>query len=162
MNLSSPGNAKLFRTALASFTTGVTIVTTRNELGADVGLTVNSFNSVSLDPPMVLWSLGKRSSNLAAFKAAEYFAVHILAADQEKLATRFAKSGAGKFADIDVGRGRGGVPLIDGCAARFECRTAFEYEGGDHVIFVGEVIAFDHSNRPPLVFYGGRYATVVT
>lgn len=157
----SPADARLFRNALGSFTTGVTIVTTRDESGADVGLTANSFNSVSLDPPMVLWSLGKSSTNLAAFEAAEYFAVHILAADQDRLSIRFAKSGTDKFAAIAVGRGHGGVPLIDGCTARFECRTAFKYEGGDHVIFVGEVIAFDHSDCPPLVFHGGRYAKVV-
>lgn len=161
MSIPSAIDAKLFRSALGSFTTGVTIVTTRDAAGADVGLTANSFNSVSLDPPMVLWSLGKNSTNLAAFEAAPYFAVHILASDQDGLSTRFAKSGTDKFAGVAVGRGHGGVPLIDGCTARFECRTAFKYEGGDHVIFVGEVLTFDHTDRPPLVFHGGRYARVV-
>jgi 3-hydroxy-9,10-secoandrosta-1,3,5(10)-triene-9,17-dione monooxygenase reductase component len=161
MSVPSAIDAKLFRNALGSFTTGVTIVTTRDGVGADVGLTANSFNSVSLDPPMVLWSLGKNSTNLAAFEAAQYFAVHILAADQDGLSTRFAKSGTDKFDALRVGRGHGGVPLIDGCTARFECRTAFKYEGGDHVIFVGEVLTFDHNDGPPLVFHGGRYARVV-
>lgn len=161
MSLPSPADARLFRSALGSFTTGVTIVTTRDDLGADVGLTANSFNSVSLTPPMVLWSLSKNSTNLAAFEAADHFAIHVLAVDQDGLSARFARSGIDKFDGLELGRGQGGVPLIDGCAARFECRTAFKYEGGDHVIFVGEVTGFDHYDRPPLVFHGGRYGRVV-
>jgi 3-hydroxy-9,10-secoandrosta-1,3,5(10)-triene-9,17-dione monooxygenase reductase component len=160
MPTSAPADGRAFRNALGSFTTGVTIVTARDRSGADVGLTANSFNSVSLDPPMVLWSLGRKSTNLDAFLAAEHFAVHILAADQDRLSTLFATSGADKFAGLALSRGHGGVPLIGGCSACFECRTAYRYEGGDHVIFVGEVLSFEHSDRPPLVFHGGRYATV--
>ncbi len=147
-----------FRNALGSFATGVTIVTTRDATGQDCGLTANSFNSVSLDPPMVLWSLARSSLSMDAFRNAEYFAVHILAADQEPLSNGFAKRGADKFAGLAPDRGAGDVPLLAGCAARFECRTAYQYEGGDHVIFVGEVIAFDHDDRAPLLFHGGRYA----
>jgi 3-hydroxy-9,10-secoandrosta-1,3,5(10)-triene-9,17-dione monooxygenase reductase component len=147
-----------FRNALGSFATGVTIVTTRDAAGQDCGLTANSFNSVSLDPPMVLWSLARSSLSMDAFRDAEYFAVHILAADQEPLSNGFAKRGADKFAGLAPDRGAGDVPLLAGCAARFQCRTAYQYEGGDHVIFVGEVIAFDHDDRAPLLFHGGRYA----
>lgn len=147
-----------FRSALGSFATGVTIVTTRDPAGRDLGLTANSFNSVSLDPPMVLWSLAKTSSSLEAFTQATHFAVHILAADQEPLSNRFAGKGADKFAGLEPRRSETGIPLFDDCAALFQCRTAYRYEGGDHVIFVGEVIAFEHSNKPPLVFHGGRYA----
>jgi len=151
-------DARSLRQALGSFATGVTIVTSLDEAGRDIGLTANSFNSVSLDPPMVLWSLAKTSLSHPAFKQAKYFAVHVLGADQELLSTLFATRGADKFAGIEVQRGRGSIPLLPGCAARFECRTAFAYEGGDHEIIVGEVLAFDDFKRPPLVFQGGNYA----
>ncbi|GJH11650.1 flavin reductase [Caballeronia novacaledonica] len=154
-------DAKQFRKALGSFTTGVTIVTTKGEDGKDYGLTANSFNSVSMDPPMVLWSLGKKSSSLPVFAATAHFAVHILAADQERLSNQFAKSGTDKFAGCKLARGDGGVPLLEGCSARFECRVVHQYEGGDHVIFVGEVTNFDSFEQPPLVFHGGNYGLVM-
>ncbi|MCY1225250.1 p-hydroxyphenylacetate 3-hydroxylase, reductase component [compost metagenome] len=154
-------DAPRFRKALGSFTTGVTVVTTHGEDGKDYGLTANSFNSVSMDPPMVLWSLGKKSSSLPAFQATGHFAVHILAADQEQISNQFARSGADKFAGCEVGRGHGHVPLLDGCSARFECRVVHRYEGGDHVIFVGEVMNFNSFERPPLVFHGGNYGMVM-
>jgi 3-hydroxy-9,10-secoandrosta-1,3,5(10)-triene-9,17-dione monooxygenase reductase component len=150
-----------FRAALGAFATGVTIVTTRNAAGEDIGLTANSFNSVSLDPPMVLWSLARKSLSLPAFLESGYFAVHVLAASQEDLSVTFATRGADKFAGLNLTRGAGGIPLIPGCSALFQCKTAFNYEGGDHVIFVGEVQDFEHFNRPPLVFHSGRYAVAV-
>lgn len=149
------------RDALGAFATGVTIVTARDKAGRDIGLTANSFNSVSLDPPMVLWSLSKKSSLLPAFAEAEFFAVHVLAADQDALSQAFARRGVDRFEGVSIARGQGGAPLLDGCAARFQCRNAFRYEGGDHVIFVGAVIDFDHSGREPLVFHGGRYGLVM-
>ena len=155
------GHARRFRSALGAFATGVTIVTTRDEQGRDIGLTANSFNSVSLDPPMVLWSLAKNARSLPAFLAASHFAVHVLAADQEELSLRFATRGSEKFSGLDLERGASQVPLLRGCSARFQCRTAFRHEGGDHVIFVGAVESFDHSERQPLVFHGGRYALAV-
>jgi 3-hydroxy-9,10-secoandrosta-1,3,5(10)-triene-9,17-dione monooxygenase reductase component len=151
-------SSQQFRRALGAFATGVTIVTTRDGAGADIGLTANSFNSVSLNPPMVLWSLSRHSLSLPAFLAAEHFAVHVLAATQDDLAQRFATRGADKFASLAVERGPGDIPLLEGCAARFQCRTAYRYEGGDHVIFVGAVVAFDQSERAPLVFHAGEYA----
>lgn len=154
-------HARRFRSALGAFATGVTIVTTRDELGRDVGLTANSFNSVSLDPPMVLWSLAKSSRSLPAFLAASHFAVHVLAADQEELSIRFATRGAEKFEGLEVERSPQQVPLLRGCSARFVCRTAFRHEAGDHMIFVGEVGAFDHSDRPELLFHRGRYSLAV-
>ena len=150
-----------FRAALGTFATGVTIVTTRNRAGEDIGLTANSFNSVSLDPPMVLWSLARKSLSLPAFLESGHFAVHVLAATQEDLSVTFATRGADKFAGLAVTRGAGGIPLLPGCSAVFQCRTAFNYEGGDHVIFVGEVQEFDHFDRAPLVFHSGRYAVAV-
>jgi len=151
-------DAIAYRSALGAFATGVTIVTTRTGAGEDCGLTANSFNSVSLDPPMVLWSLARTSKSMDAFQGASHFAVHILAADQEALSNGFATRGADKFAGAEIERGEADVPLLTGCSARFQCRTAYQYEGGDHIIFVGEVIAFDHEDRAPLIFHGGRYA----
>jgi 3-hydroxy-9,10-secoandrosta-1,3,5(10)-triene-9,17-dione monooxygenase reductase component len=116
---------------------------------------------VSLNPPMVLWSLAKTSSSIDAFRDAGHFAVHILAADQDNLSGRFATKGIDKFAALRLERGPGDVPLLNGCTARFECRTAFQYDGGDHVIFVGEVVNLTHSERPPLIFHGGRYGMVI-
>lgn len=153
--------ARRFRSALGVFATGVTIVTTRDAEGRDVGLTANSFNSVSLDPPMVLWSLAKSSRSLPAFVAASHFAVHVLAANQEELSLRFARRGAEKFSGLDVERSAGQVPLLKGCSARFVCRTAFRHEAGDHMIFVGEVEAFDHSDLAELLFHRGRYSLAV-
>jgi 3-hydroxy-9,10-secoandrosta-1,3,5(10)-triene-9,17-dione monooxygenase reductase component len=150
----NPGD---FRKALGSFTTGVTVVTTRGTDDNDVGLTANSFNSVSLDPPMILWSLGKNALSMSHFRAAEYFAVHILSEDQESISGQFAKRGVDKFADVDIERGPGNVPLLKHCAARFICKTAHQYEGGDHLIFVGEVIDFAQWERAPLLFHSGRY-----
>lgn len=149
---------KAFRAALGSFATGVTVITTRAPDGTAVGLTANSFNSVSMDPPMVLWSLGKKSLSLSAFQSAKYWAVHVLTAEQEALSNRFARAGEDKFAGLDLEPNDFDLPLIRGCAARFLCKSSFQYEGGDHVILVGEVSAFDRNEQPPLVFHAGRYA----
>ena len=147
-----------FRGALGAFPTGVTVITTRDGDGARVGITANSFNSVSLDPPMVLFGLARSARSLSAFNQAEHWAVHILSAGQEALSNRFAKSGEDKFAGVEIEEGIAGLPLLAGCAARMQCRTAFRYEGGDHLIFVGEVLALDRSEAAPLVFHAGKYA----
>jgi 3-hydroxy-9,10-secoandrosta-1,3,5(10)-triene-9,17-dione monooxygenase reductase component len=161
MSATIADKTRQFRNALGSFATGVTIITARSPAGADVGVTANSFNSVSLDPPMILWSLAKTSTSFDAFMAAEHFAVHILAMDQEGLSGRFAKSNTDKFGGLTVERGRGSVPLLPGCAARFQCRTAYRHEGGDHIILVGEVEEFDHDGHAPLAFHGGRYGMFI-
>lgn len=152
---------KQFRQALGAFTTGVTIVTTRGPDGLDYGLTANSFNSVSIDPPMVLWSINKDSSSAQAFTEGSHFAVHILSTDQEPLSNRFAKSSADKFAELELQRGPSEIPLLDGCSARFQCKTTYQYEGGDHIILVGEVLAFDRFDKAPLVFHSGGYRRLV-
>lgn len=149
------------RQALGAFATGVTIVTTRDPEGRPVGLTANSFNSVSLTPPLVLWSLALNSQNLNAFRQAPTWVVHILAAGQEDLSSRFASRGTDKFAGLDYEDGPGGAPLLAGCAARFVCQSTFEYEGGDHAIFVGRVIDLERSSTAPLIFHAGRYGRVV-
>ncbi len=146
-----------FRSALGAFATGVTIVTTTDE-DEPVGVTASSFNSVSLDPPLVLWSLGKTAKSLNAFRESGHFAVHVLSCHQQKLSNAFAKSGEDKFAGVKWAPGALGSPILDEFAAKFECRTVHQYEGGDHIILVGEVISFEQKDVPPLVFHGGQYA----
>ena len=147
-----------FRAALGTFTTGVTIITSRAEDGQAVGITANSFNSVSLNPPMVLWSLAKNARSLPVFSSSKHWNVHVLSVEQEELSGRFARQGEDKFAGIELAQGISDAPLLNDCTARFQCRTAFQYDGGDHTIFVGEVLAFDHSDRAPLAFQSGQYA----
>ena len=156
--MSSSFDPAEFRKALGAFATGVTIITTRAEDGTLVGLTANSFNSVSLNPPLVLWSLAQTAASLPVFRSSPHWAVHVLASTQEDLSGRFARRGIDKFAGLDNETGVGGVPLLKGCTARLECRNAFQYEGGDHIIFVGEVLNFARSEAAPLVFHGGKYA----
>lgn len=147
------------RNALGSFATGVTIITANDlEHETYVGVTANSFNSVSLDPPLVLWNLARNARSLPAYQSSEYFAVNVLASDQTELANRFATQRPDKFNDVEFELGVEGIPLLTGCAAHFQCKSSFSYEGGDHVIFVGEVLQFDDLNRSGLVFYKGKYA----
>lgn len=146
------------RRALGSFATGVTIVTARRNDGAPVGLTVNSFSSVSLEPPLILWSLSVYAPSLPAMQEATHFAVNILAEDQTDLSNRFAKPSSDKFAGVKITEGIEGLPLIDGAVAYFQCRNESRYYGGDHVIFLGLVEDYAHGGQTPLVFCQGRYA----
>jgi len=146
-----------FRNALGSFATGIAVVTTLGGEGRPLGLTVNSFNSVSLTPPLILWSLAKHLPVRDAFEACEHYAVNILAEDQQWLSRRFAGREADKFSGVAVEAGLGGVPLLAGCCARFECRNSVRHPGGDHIVFVSEVLRFDRSDRPPLLYHGGAY-----
>jgi flavin reductase (DIM6/NTAB) family NADH-FMN oxidoreductase RutF len=156
----APTDASTFRAALGLFATGVTIVTARAANGAPVGLTANSFNSVSLTPPLVLWSLRSAAGSMPAFARGSHYAIHILAAEQLELAKRFATRDIDRFAGLATEEGAGGVPLIAGCAAVFECANRSQYEEGDHVIFVGEVERCSHrEGSQPLIFHGGRYFT---
>ena len=149
-----------FRAALAMFATGVTIVTARDGEGAPIGLTANSFNSVSLEPPLVLWSLSRLAGSMPAFERGSHYAVHILAADQHALAQRFASKAVDRFAGVAWRTGSAGVPLLDGAAAVFECFNRSRYEEGDHVIFVGEVERCERrAGAQPHIFHGGRYFT---
>jgi flavin reductase (DIM6/NTAB) family NADH-FMN oxidoreductase RutF len=147
---------RALRGALGCFATGVTVMTTLRADGAPVGLTVNSFASVSLDPPLVLWSLASHSPSLDAFRAARHFCVNVLAADQEALCRRFATPEADKFAGVEWTTGEGGIPVLGGCIATFECSSAFNNWGGDHVIFVGRVERFATRDAPALLFHRGR------
>ena len=150
-------DARAFRDALGQFATGVAIVTACGDDGERVGATVSSFNSVSLNPPLVLWSLDKKALSRAAFESSTHFAVHILTLEQRELAQLFARRGADKFAGLQCREGLGGVPLLEQCAACFECETRHRYEGGDHIIFVGEVLQFERLAGSPLLFHGGAF-----
>ncbi len=149
-----------FRKTLGQFATGVTIVTTLGLDNEPIGITCSSFNSLSMDPPLILWSLAKTAYSLPAFEASPYFNVHILGSDQDSLSNNFARQGSNKFKDIRYSKGLGGTPILEKHAALFECKTKYKYEGGDHIIFVGEVVSFIHEETKPLVFHGGNYAGI--
>ena len=149
-----------FRRALGCFPTGVTIITTRGLEGEPLGMTVSSFNSVSLSPPLVLWSLALSSSSRAAVEAASHYAIHILAADQAGIARQFAMPGRGadRFAGVPWRPNEHGVPILQGdYAARFECVGRSQYVAGDHIILVGEVEHCEHTAALPLVFHAGGF-----
>ncbi len=150
-------DARSFRDALGEFATGVAVVTARGADGQPVGVTINSFASVSLEPPLVLWSLGLQSPSLAVFESCSHYAVNVLAADQTEFSQRFAQSQSDKFAGIESRTGASGVQLLPGCSAWFECRNEMRYPGGDHIILVGHVESFHREEKPPLIFHGGRY-----
>lgn len=151
-------DVRQFRTALGNFATGVTVVTASNGSGGYVGVTANSFNSVSMTPPLILWSIDKRARSRPTFELESYFIVHVLSADQLAIANKFASSSASKFQDVDFVEGVGGAPLITNCAATFQCRKMYVYEGGDHLILVGEVLDFCESGNAALSFYRGQYS----
>jgi flavin reductase (DIM6/NTAB) family NADH-FMN oxidoreductase RutF len=148
---------RIMRQALGQYATGVTVVTCRNQDGQRVGMTANSFTSVSLDPPLVLWCPKKDSPSLDDFTAAGHFAVNVLAADQHHLSRQFATPTADKFAGAHVTDGLSGVPVLEGTVASFQCRTVATYEAGDHVIMLGEVERYDAPGGEPLVFHSGFY-----
>lgn len=145
------------RRALSCFATGVAVATTRDAAGAPTGITISSFNSVSLDPPLVLWSIGKDSYSYDAFVNAEYFAVNVLTSEQLDLSARFAQRNGDKFDGIVTREGLHDIPLLSECAACFQCRTEHLYEGGDHKIIVGRVLSIEERETAPLIFYRGDF-----
>jgi len=154
--MTTPDKQEL-RNVLGAFVTGVTVVTTVDTEGRRHGVTANSFSSVSLDPPLILWSQSITSRSFGAFKNADRFAINILADDQIAISNRFAKSGDDKFNGVPVTEGLGQVPIIDGVAAHLECSKVATYPGGDHVVFLGRVERFSRAPRKPLAFGGGKY-----
>ncbi len=146
-----------FRKTVGAFTTGVTVVTTLDAAGRPYGVTANSFSSVSLDPPLILWSQSVTSTSYPAFRDCERFVVNILADHQVQTSNQFAKSRDDKFLGIAVRPGLGGVPIIEDCAAHLECTKVAAYPGGDHVVYIGQVERMHRSPRRPLAFGDGRY-----
>ena len=141
-------------------TAGVTIVTTRAPDGTPAGLTAGSFNSVSLAPPLVLWSLAHKSASRPALATGSHYAINVLAASQKHLAERFAARGVDRWQDVVHTPGVSGAPLLEGAVATFECFNRSRHEEGDHVIFVGEVErCTHHAGVPPLLYHGGRFYT---
>lgn len=145
------------RNVFGSFVTGVTVITTLGEDGAPYGLTANSFSSVSLEPPLVLWSQSLTSPSFPVFRDSDRFAVSVLAEHQIDISGRFARSAPDKFAGVETVRGLGGIPLICGATATLECRKVMSYPGGDHMVFIGQVERMERSKQRPLVFGSGRY-----
>jgi flavin reductase (DIM6/NTAB) family NADH-FMN oxidoreductase RutF len=147
------------RHALGRFATGVTVITTRTADGKLEGLTANSFSAVSLDPPLVLWSLRRSASSLSSFADSGYFAVNVLAANQCDFSRHFATPSKDKFASIDYAVGLGSCPLLPDCLASFECSTEHTVTGGDHIIFIGRVLRATYRDGEPLIFSAGKYCT---
>ncbi|KFX69657.1 flavin oxidoreductase [Pseudomonas taeanensis MS-3] len=152
---------RMFRRALGNFASGVTIVTACAADGRKVGVTANSFNSVSLDPPLILWSLDKRSSAWAVFEVASHFTVNLLSSDQIQLSNHFARPQEDKFAGINYANGLGNSPLLEGCSGNFQCANYQQIDGGDHWIMIGKVEKFEDHSRTPLVYHQGGYAMVL-
>lgn len=150
-------NSQALRRAFGKFTTGVAVVTTSGPNAEPCGLTINSFSSVSLDPPLVLWSITLKSPNLETFRSASHFAINILASDQRDICNQFASKAEDRFAGIDWFRGINDLPVIRGTLATFECRRTQMVDAGDHVVFFGEVAATEQNEGEPLVFFAGQF-----
>lgn len=154
-------DAKAFRRALGNFATGITIMTATAPNGSQAGVTANSFNSVSLDPPLILWSISKNSGSYTIFEQASHFAVNILAADQIDLSNHFAKPSDHKFAGLSYTEGQGKAPLLPDTSACFQCERYQILDGGDHWILIGKVVDFEDTGRAPLVYHQGSYSVVM-
>jgi flavin reductase (DIM6/NTAB) family NADH-FMN oxidoreductase RutF len=152
-----------FRRSLGEFATGVAVITAQGEGDRLIGMTMSSFNSVSVDPPLVLFSVDRKANSLPAMLAAEGFAVNVLAREQEAISNRFARAMSDKWSEVQRTGGHAKAPLIAGALAHFECEPYANYDGGDHVIFVVRVLR--HSVRAgapaPLIFFRGRYRDLV-
>jgi flavin reductase (DIM6/NTAB) family NADH-FMN oxidoreductase RutF len=163
MNTSSPRapapafDTGHFRQALGQFATGVTVITTRLADGSFRGLTASSFNSVSLTPPLVLWSLGTAANSLPIFSGNSHYVINVLSAEQAHLAMLFSSRGNDPWNTVEYELSRTGQPILKGVSAWFECHNRSRYPEGDHVIFVGEVELCEFSPSPPLVFHGGQF-----
>lgn len=153
-------DARDLRVALGHFATGITVITASTAAGL-FGVTANSFNSLSLSPPLILWSLNNSSAGLGALKQADGFCVNVLGEDQLGLSQHFARKMADKFSDVEFHTGIYGSPVLHGCIATFECRTTDVIKRGDHHIFIGEVLDFSYTQKRGLIYQMGRYARAV-
>lgn len=145
------------RTAFGQFASGVTVITTITPEGERVGVTANSFTSVSMDPPMVLWCPGNHLYSLPAFERATHYVINVLASDQQHLSAKFASANSDKFEGVDIIEGVAGLPVLADAIATFECRITERHPAGDHIIYLGEVERYSYSPSEPLVFHGGKY-----
>ena len=147
------------RRALGNFATGVTVITSHCRLGP-IGITANSFSSLSLDPPLVLWSLSNTSAGLSGFLDGKGFCINVLSEDQADISNHFAQRQTDKFQTIDYSLGAHDCPVLNGCVANFQCETTDILRRGDHHIFIGEVLDYAHTSQSALVFHLGNYAAV--
>lgn len=152
---------RVFRNALGRFATGVAVVTTRDPDGAPVGVTVNSFSSVSLDPPLVLFCLDRSASGLRSFLESTRFAVNILGEDQREISRRFSGPWAERWTGVGYDSGVTGSPLLHGCLANLDCVLVATHDGGDHVILVGRVEQLSETVGRPLLYYSGGYGRLL-
>ena len=152
-------DGRQLRNALGRFPTGVTVITTRTPNGKMEGLTANSFAALSLDPPLVLWSINHNSPSVLGFKASGHFAINVLRADQTELSHRFATKREHKFDGVVYSDGVGGSPVLEGVLATFECEITQMIDGGDHLLFVGRVHKLAYGDGDPLIFNAGKYCT---
>ncbi|WP_125100169.1 flavin reductase family protein [Leucobacter chromiireducens] len=150
------------RSAFGQFATGVTVVTTVTPDGERIGVTANSFTSLSMDPPLVLWCPGRHLRSLPAFETASHFAINVLANDQQHLSRQFATGASDKFDGVALREGLAGLPVLEGTLATFECETVARHEAGDHVIYIGQIRQYAHAAAAPLVFHGGSYHDTTT
>lgn len=157
MTLNEPDE---IRRAFGCYPTGVAVVTTRTPAGEPIGITISSFNSVSLDPPLILWNIALDSCNYAAFAKAEHFTVHVLADHQGELSACFAARSGDKFEGLECVAGVAGDPILPEFAGCFQCRTEHTYPGGDHMIIVGRVLDFEDRMLEPLIFHRSSYRRV--
>lgn len=155
-------DAKAFRQCLGKFATGVAVVTCSDASGNPCGITANSFSSVSLDPPLVLWNIAKVSNSLDAYIKAEHFAINVLSAEQQLLSSHFARSDHTLFKGIEYALSADGAPLFPGTIATFECRTHQVHDCGDHFVIIGEVKTFQSEDADPLLFFRGAYRGLQT
>lgn len=156
VSLNQSFDSSVFRGCLSEFATGVTVIATMNEQGNPVGLTANSFCSVSLVPPLVSWCLSANSFNRQVFEHATYFSVNVLAQDQVSIAHQFASKIPNRFENVAWHQGQHNMPLLEGCSAWFECRKKQVYVEGDHLIYIGEVLALGRDSKTPLLYYHGK------
>lgn len=152
----APFTSLHFRNVLSQFATGVTVITTRLENGQFWGITASSFNSASLNPPLVLWSLSNKATSLPVFSVNSHYVINILAAGQKKLAEQFSQPSQDRFAGVEFSLSTNGLPILNGAAAWLECKNRSRYPEGDHVIFVGEVEQCQFTPSEPLIFHGGQ------
>jgi flavin reductase (DIM6/NTAB) family NADH-FMN oxidoreductase RutF len=150
-------NPREIRNLLGQFATGVTIITTCAADGRKIGMTANSFSSLSLDPPLVLWSLSKTAPSLKDFHQAAYFAIHMLAQQQHQLSGHFARAATDKFAAVAHQLSEQGPPLLQDSLATLVCKNICQYEGGDHLIFIGQIEHYQQNQGEPLLFHAGKY-----
>lgn len=150
-------NPREIRNLLGQFATGVTVITTKGKDGRNIGMTANSFSSVSLDPPLILWSLSKTAPSMPDFMDAEYFAIHVLNQNQHDISGNFAKASDDKFAQVSHKVCERGLPIIDHVLATLVCRNVNQYEGGDHLIFIGQIEHYQFQEGAPLLFHAGKY-----